>query len=79
MSIIESASAESAHTPLHVLEPRHPGTPRIVGYDQRGFPIVRQGWKTVQQIAAELCSKFPEPITDQLSSIEIIRQARDSR
>ncbi len=79
MSIIESASAESAYTPQHLSEQRPQGGPRIVGYDQRGFPIVRQGWKTVQQIAAELQTKFPEPISDQLSSVEITRQARDSR
>ena len=58
---------------------QRPGDPRIVGYDQRGFPIVRQGFKTVQQIAAEMRAKFPDPITDQISSVDIIRQARDSR
>lgn len=79
MSIIESASVESASSAPYALEQHPPGVPRIVGYDQHGFPVIRQGWKTVQQIATELRTKFPEPITDQLSSVEIIRQARDSR
>ena len=78
MSIIESASLESAYSVPPPQEQR-PGAPRVVGYDQRGFPIVRQGFKTVQQIAAELRAQFPDPITDQLSSVDIIRQARDSR
>jgi len=57
------------------------GTPRarIVGYDRNGFPVVRQGWKTVEQVAAELKMKYPEPIRDQASSIELIRQDRDGR
>lgn len=56
-----------------------PGRPRVVGYDQRGYPIVRQGWKTPEQVIAEMREKYPEPILDQLSSIDIIRQDRDSR
>ena len=47
--------------------------------DRIGFPIIRQGWKTVEQVAAELQAKYPEPIVSQLSSIELIRQNRDSR
>lgn len=52
---------------------------RVVGYDGRGQPIVRQGWKTVEQVVAELNAKYPNPIPDQLSSVDIIRQDRDSR
>jgi plasmid stability protein len=74
MAIIEQAALETG-APL----PTHPGAPRIVGYDKQGFPIVRQGWKTVEQIAAELKMRFPEPIDSGPSSIDIIREDRDSR
>jgi len=52
---------------------------RVVGFDRQGHPIVRQGWKSVDQVVAELRAKYPDPIVDQLSSIDIIRQDRDSR
>jgi plasmid stability protein len=55
------------------------GKPRIVGYDKRGWPIVRQGWKTPEEVIASMREKFPEPILNQISSIDIIRQDRDSR
>ncbi|KAF1050308.1 FitA-like ribbon-helix-helix domain-containing protein [Xylophilus sp.] len=58
---------------------RQLGRPRIVGYDARGWPIVRQGWKTVEEVIASLREKYPDPIPNQLSSIDIIRQDRDSR
>ncbi len=52
---------------------------RVVGFDRRGQPIIRQGWKTVDQVVVELNAKYPNPIPDQMSSIDIIRQDRDSR
>lgn len=52
---------------------------RVVGFDRRGQPVIRQGWKTVEQVVAELNAKYPHPIPDQQSSIDIIRQDRDSR
>lgn len=55
----------------------HPGV--VVGYDRRGKPIVRQGWKTIEQVAAELRAQFPEPITGVDSSVDIIRAERDAR
>jgi len=51
----------------------------VVGADRLGHAIVRNGWKTVEQVVAELSQKYPEPIVDQMSSIDIIRQERDSR
>ncbi|WP_167772547.1 FitA-like ribbon-helix-helix domain-containing protein [Ramlibacter henchirensis] len=53
--------------------------PRIVGYDKRGWPIVRQGWKTPEQVVAELRRKYPEPVHDQPLGADILRQERDSR
>lgn len=55
------------------------GRPRVVGYDNSGWPIVRVGWKSVGQIAADLQAKYPNGVGSQLSSIDIIRQDRDSR
>jgi len=52
---------------------------KVVGFDRQGQPIVRQGWKTVEQVVVELHAKYPDPIPDQLSSIDIIRQDRDTR
>ncbi len=77
MAIVEQAVAEGS-APLPEA-PGERGRPRIVGYDQRGWPIVRQGWKTSEEVVASMREKFPEPIAGQLSSIDIIRQDRDSR
>ena len=54
-------------------------SPRIVGYDSAGNPIVRVGWKSVAQVAADLKAKYPNGVGSQMSSIDIIRQDRDSR
>jgi plasmid stability protein len=52
----------------------------VVGLDRFGRPIVRQGWKTVEQVAAELKAKYPHgPAPGQGSSIDMIREDRDSR
>jgi plasmid stability protein len=52
----------------------------FVGMDRFGRPIIRQGWKTVEQVAAELKVKYPHgPGPDLGSSIDMIREDRDSR
>jgi len=52
----------------------------VVGYGAGGYPIVRKGWKTVQQVAAELRALYPNgPAPGQGSSIDMIREDRDSR
>jgi plasmid stability protein len=48
-----------------------PGPERLRG--------ARQGWKTVEQVAAELRARYPDPIADQSNSIDLIREDRDSR
>jgi len=77
MAIVEQAISGSA--PIATKEGDERGRPRIVGYDSAGHPIVRVGWKTVAQVAADLKAKFPNGVGDQISSIDIIRQDRDSR
>lgn len=52
----------------------------VVGLDRFGHAIVRQGWKTVEQVVAELLAKYPHgPVPGQSSSIDMIREDRDSR
>lgn len=77
MAIVEQAVAATPPAPTKAVEDR--SRPRIVGYDKAGYPIVRQGWKTVEQVAADLRARYPTPINSGPSSIEIIREDRDSR
>ena len=51
----------------------------VVGFDRFGHPITRQGWKTVQQVVAEMRTLYPEPVTDAPLGVDIIRADRDSR
>ena len=77
MALVERAVHEA---PPAAAEGRdEPGRPRVVGYDSHGYPVVRQGWKTPEEVMDELRRKYPAPIPDQLSSIDTIRQDRDSR
>ncbi|MDP1568072.1 MAG: hypothetical protein Q8M91_04880 [Polaromonas sp.] len=78
MAIVERAVAGGPAQPVETSSGER-GHPRIVGYDKRGWPIVRVGWKTVAQVAADLKAKFPDGVSNQISSIDIIRQDRDSR
>ena len=55
------------------------GRPTIAGFDRQGYPIVRTGWKTVEQVVAEMNAKYPEPVTDVPLGVDIIRADRDSR
>lgn len=41
-----------------------------------GTPV---GWRTTEEIAAELKRRFPEPVDSGPSSVDIIRADRDSR
>ena len=56
---------------------------RIVGYDRMGNPIISQGWKTIEQVCAEIDAQpkemrpvYPPGIA---LSVEIIRAERDAR
>lgn len=54
-------------------------TGKVVGYDRQGHPITRYGWKTIEQVAAELRAKYPEPVRGAPLAVDIIRADRDSR
>ena len=82
MAIIERALQEapvaaSTSASVAAATPGHRGT--VIGFDRFGHPITRQGWKTVDQIAAELHDKYPEPVTDVPLGVDIIRAERDAR
>jgi len=51
----------------------------VVGLDPRRNPIARQGFKTVEQVVAELNAKYPGPVTGVPRGVDIIRADRDSR
>ena len=81
MAIIERAVQETAQPVAEF--GRSPngrsGMGPVVVYGAGGHPIIRRGWKTVEQVAAELKAKYPEPVTDVPLGVDIIRADRDSR
>lgn len=88
MAIIEQAVQTQAEpwTQLAVqpaLQPTNARQGTIVGYDRRGHPILRFGWKTIEQISAEIAARPPEsrPVytADMPLAVDIIRAERDAR
>ena len=80
MAIIEVAVHETvttigSHGATHSLALRGTAGPS----NRFGHPSLRRGWKTVQQVAAELRAKYPDPITDVPLGVDIIRAERDAR
>ena len=67
--------------PLSGQQDRRQG--RIVGYDRRGNPIMNFGWKTVEQLVAEIKAARggaePAPQPGVPLGVDIIREERDSR
>ena len=59
----------------------HPGVAGLPARAQnRGIAHgTRVGWRTTEDIAAELKRRFPEPVDSGPSSVDIIRADRDSR
>jgi plasmid stability protein len=83
MALVEQAVHESAapYAPTTAATPQagERARPRVVGYDKRGWPVVRQGWKPPEQVIAELRAKYPKPVRGQPLAVDILRQERDSR
>ncbi len=78
MAIIEAAAgATLSDTPASVDPVAARGA--IVGFDRRGRPIVRKGTRPIEEIAAELRQRTPEPRRDLPRSVDIVREMRDSR
>ena len=85
MAIIEQAVASGADalTPAGDSNMEHARKGRIVGYDRMGHPIMRFGWKTIEQISAEIEAQpkamrpvYPPGIP---LGVDIIRAVRDAR
>jgi plasmid stability protein len=64
MAIIQQA-AQSASTPVPEASPSRPG--------------VRMGTRSIEEIAAELRARYPEPVRGGPLAVDIIRADRDSR
>ena len=82
MAIIEAAVQAGAQAQVATPQERNflaESQSRTVGYDRFGGVIRRQGWKTVEQVGAELKARFPEPVTHVMTGTEIIRAERDAR
>ena len=67
--------------PLSKSQDRRQG--RIVGYDRMGHPIMNYGWKTIEQVCAEIDARpkemrpvYPPGIP---LGVDIIRAERDAR
>ncbi len=73
MALIEQAVNEPTKPPNLA------GAAQVAGLDRFGHPIIRRGWKTIEQIAQEHRQKFPEPIKGGPLAVDIIRADRDSR
>ena len=84
MAIIEAAVRDGVPGSANDVTARVPGNPNNWGGAGAGFDcfansITRQGWKTVEQVAAELNAKCPEPVMGQPLGVDIIREERDAR
>lgn len=79
MALIEQALQADEHAAPPAENANINKAGRVVGWDRAGFPVVRQGWKTVEQVVAELNAKYPGPVTDVPLGVDIIRADRDSR
>ena len=74
MAIIEYAVN---HAEVAALPGASAGSARIVGYDSRGWPIVRQGTKTPDEVFAEMRAQGVKPVPGQPLAVDIIRHDRD--
>ena len=81
MAIIEQAVAveADASTPPQQLVRAGTRQGTVVGFDRRGHPIMRYGWKTIEQISAEMRAKYSHPVVGAPLGVDIIREDRDSR
>lgn len=83
MSIIERAATDtydSASATSQTIAQASRDT--ILGYGDAGRPIIRRGWKSVEEVAASLRDRFPNgaPGASEVPlGVDIIRVERDSR
>lgn len=83
MSIIERAVSETYEWPA-ATDQSTTQTSRdtVMGYGDAGRPIIRRGWKSVEEVAASLRDRFPSGApgaSEAQLGVDIIRAERDSR
>ena len=59
--------------------PRKPWQGTVVGHDRFGHPIIKNGWKTTEQLVVEQRARGLKPFRGGPSSVDMIREDRDSR
>jgi antitoxin FitA len=77
MAIVEQAIGETAGSLKDAEADR--GRPRVVGYDRRGWPVVRQGWMTPEALFAQMRADNVQAVLGQPLGVDIIREDRDAR
>lgn len=75
MAIVEYALTHASLAPSGAPA----GGARVVGYDSRGWPVVRQGTKTPEEVFAQMREQGAKPVRGQPLAVDIIRRDRDSR
>ena len=58
---------------------RKPWQGTVVGHDRFGHPIIKNGWKTTEQLVVEQRARGLKPFPGVPSSVDMIREDRDSR
>jgi plasmid stability protein len=83
MCIIESAAAETSAQALGASDSSGQSLGEtFMGYGDAGRPIIRRGWKSVEEVAASLRARFPDGAPGASNAplgVDIIRAERDSR
>jgi plasmid stability protein len=52
---------------------------QVVGYDRRGNPVLRQGWKSPAEVFEAMRREHPKPVRGQPLGVDLIREDRDRR
>ena len=83
MSIIERAAMDGTTLTLATDRSLMPASRETtMGYGDAGRPIIRRGWKSVEEVAASLRARFPNGAAGASEAplgVDIIRAERDSR
>ncbi len=77
MAIIEQAVSETGQPPAAPPQPQAAVMAMASSWESR--PIIRRGSKTIEQVAAEHRTRFPQAIAAGPSAVDIIRAERDAR
>lgn len=78
MAIVSRAAAEMAEEPTSG-NTSETGPSAGAGPFPSGPEVYRRGTRTIDEVVAELRRRLPKPMTDEPRSVDIIREARDSR